>query len=74
MNAELPAHELLLQLPPAKRHAAIRAASEEILVLLASVFGAVGFPKPEGWTPAVGQDLEAVRQRILQPKELPRET
>jgi hypothetical protein len=68
-----PAHELLAAMPPAKRHAAIRAASSEIIGLLGSVFDAVGFPTEGKWTPVVGLDLEAVRERILAPKELPKE-
>jgi hypothetical protein len=69
-----PAHELLAAMPPARRHAAIRAASAEIVSLLASVFTSVGFPSEDRWTPVVGLDLEAVRQCILAPKELPKET
>jgi hypothetical protein len=72
-DIERPAHEILCAMPPAKRQAAIRAASDEIVALLGSVFNAVGFPKSDGWTPMVGLDLEAVRRRILAPKELPKE-
>lgn len=69
----LPAHELLRQMPRAKREAAIRAANFEILVLLESIHNAVGFPKEGSWSSMVCLDLEAVRQHILNPKKLPQE-
>lgn len=57
-------------MPLAKREAAVRAATSEIIVLLESVFNAVGYPKEEGWSPVICHDLEAVRQHFLNPKKI----
>lgn len=66
--------DLLREMPVARRESVIRSAHEEIINLLEAVHLSVGFPKADGrWSPALAHDLEAVRQRILNPRRLPPE-
>lgn len=60
-----PAHDIILSLPPARRHAALRLCDREIITLLQAVYAAVGFPKADGsWSPMLAHDLEAVRVKL----------
>lgn len=59
------AAQLLAEMPPAKRTAALRAAMPELFQLLGALHEAVGFPKDDGrWNSMVCQNLESVRKRF----------